>query len=178
MIDKRKFYINGTWVNPIKKNDFDVINPSNEKPYACISLGSKKDVDLAVTAAKNAFVTWSQVAKKEKINLLFANHEEQIANPLLEYINNNKDLKLIGKNIINKRNRAPTISFTSRSKTSKEISNHLVNNKIATRNDNFYAWRCLEALNIDTKDGVVRTSIVHYNTFNEVEKIIKVLKNL
>ncbi len=114
--------------------------------------------------------------KIEKINLLFANHEEQIANPLLEYINNDKDLKLIGKNIINKRNRAPTISFTSRSKTSKEISNHLVNNKIATRNDNFYAWRCLEALNIDTKDGVIRTSIVHYNTMEEVGKLIHTLR--
>ena len=70
MIDKRKFYINGKWINPIIKNDFEVINPSNEKSYAFISLGSKKDVDLAVNAAKKAFVTWSQVDKKEKISLL------------------------------------------------------------------------------------------------------------
>ena len=55
MIDKRKFYINGTWVNPIIKNDFDVINPSNEQSYAVISLGSINDVNLAVEAAKNAF---------------------------------------------------------------------------------------------------------------------------
>ena len=70
MIDKRKFYINGTWVNPIIKNDFEVINPSNEKPYSFISLGSKKDVDLAVSSAKKAFITWSQVNKEEKISLL------------------------------------------------------------------------------------------------------------
>ena len=67
MIDKRKFYINGLWIDPITKNDFEVINPSNEQPYAIISLGSKKDVDLAVSVAKNAFFTWSQVNKKEKI---------------------------------------------------------------------------------------------------------------
>ena len=48
MLDKRKFYINGTWVDPIKKNDFDVINPCNEDPFAVISLGSKEDTDLAV----------------------------------------------------------------------------------------------------------------------------------
>ena len=70
MIDKRKFYINGSWINPIIKNDFEVINPSNERSYAIISLGSKKDVDLAVSAAKKAFITWSQVDKKEKIILL------------------------------------------------------------------------------------------------------------
>ena len=25
MLDKRKFYINGKWVDPIEKNDFDII---------------------------------------------------------------------------------------------------------------------------------------------------------
>ena len=70
MIDKRKFYINGKWVNPIKKNDFDVINPSNENAYAVISLGKKEDVDIAVNHAKNAFLTWSSVDKKSKIFLL------------------------------------------------------------------------------------------------------------
>ena len=38
MLDKRKFYINGQWVDPIKKNDFDVINPCNEDPFAVISV--------------------------------------------------------------------------------------------------------------------------------------------
>ena len=41
MIDKRNFYINGKWVKPFKINDFEVINPSNEEPFAIISLGSK-----------------------------------------------------------------------------------------------------------------------------------------
>ena len=57
MLDKRKFYINGQWVDPIKKNDFDVINPCNEDPFAVISLGSKEDTDLAVKSSKNAFDT-------------------------------------------------------------------------------------------------------------------------
>ena len=69
MIDKRKFYINGAWVDPIIKKDFDVINPSNEESYATISLGSIMDVNLAVSAAKTAFSKWSQVEKKEKIYL-------------------------------------------------------------------------------------------------------------
>ena len=42
MLDKRKFYINGEWVNPYKENDCEVINPCNEEPFATISLGSKK----------------------------------------------------------------------------------------------------------------------------------------
>ena len=70
MIDKRKFYINGKWVSPANKNDFSVINPSDEKGYAVISLGSKKDVDDAVKVAKNAFLSWSQVDKKTRIQYL------------------------------------------------------------------------------------------------------------
>ncbi len=34
------------WVTPSKTNDFEVINPSNEEPFAIISLGSKEDTEL------------------------------------------------------------------------------------------------------------------------------------
>ncbi len=116
--------------------------------------------------------------KIEKINELISNHEEQIANPLLEYLNSRNDIKLIGKKKIENKNRAPTIAFTFLNQSSKKISNQLVKNGIATRNDNFYAWRCLKALGIDVDDGVVRTSMVHYNTHEDVEKLISVLKKI
>ena len=55
------------------------------------------------------------------------------------------------------------------------MSKILVKNNIATRNDNFYAWRCLEALKINTDDGVVRLSLTHYNNKNDSEKVIQAL---
>ncbi len=70
MLDKRKFYINGQWVNPVKKNDFEVINPCNEDTCAIISLGSKEDTDNAVKAAKNAFESFKDTSKKERLDLL------------------------------------------------------------------------------------------------------------
>ena len=70
MLDKRKFYIDGEWVDPIKKNDFDVINPCNEDPCAVISLGSTEDTNKAVKAAKTAFETWKETSKEERIKLL------------------------------------------------------------------------------------------------------------
>ncbi len=116
--------------------------------------------------------------KVDKINHLISKHEEEIANPVLEYINNRDDLKLIGKNKIINKNRAPTISFTSKKISSKKISEILVSNKIATRNDNFYAWRCLKALNIDTDDGVVRISMTHYNSREDLSKLIDSLAKI
>ena len=70
MLDKRKFYINGEWVNPYKENDCEVINPCNEEPFATISLGSKEDTDLAVKAAKTAFESWKETTKEERIDYL------------------------------------------------------------------------------------------------------------
>ena len=70
MLEKRDFYINGKWVKPYKSNDFEVINPSNEEPFAIISLGSKEDTEAAVKAAKEAFVKWKETSKEERISLL------------------------------------------------------------------------------------------------------------
>ena len=70
MLEKRNFYINGKWVPPSKPNDFEVINPSNEEPFAIISLGGATDTNSAVEAAKKAFVEWKETSKEERINLL------------------------------------------------------------------------------------------------------------
>jgi len=116
--------------------------------------------------------------KINKINNLIAKHEEMIANPLLEYLNNREDIKLIGKNKIKNKNRAPTISFISNKISSEDFSNKLIDQKIATRNDNFYAWRCLKAMGINTNDGVIRISMTHYNNISDTEKLIKVLEKI
>ena len=116
--------------------------------------------------------------KINKVNSLISTHEEEIANPILEIINGREDLRLIGKSKINKKDRAPTISFTSINQSSKKISELLVSNKIATRNDNFYAWRCLEALGIDTDDGLIRLSLTHYNTSEDTNNALKALNKI
>ncbi|WP_333666692.1 aldehyde dehydrogenase family protein [Parvibaculum sp.] len=65
-----KFYINGEWVDPAEPKTLDVINPATEEPCAKISIGSKKDVDKAVAAAKKAFETFSKTSVDERIALL------------------------------------------------------------------------------------------------------------
>ncbi len=70
MLDKRKFYINGQWVEPSKKSDFDVINPSDESVCAVISLGSQDDTNAAVAAARAALPMWSRSTKEDRIALL------------------------------------------------------------------------------------------------------------
>ena len=52
MLDKKKFYINGEWVNPKSSRTIDIINPATEDVCAEISLGNKEDVNEAVHLLK------------------------------------------------------------------------------------------------------------------------------
>ena len=85
MLDKRQFYIDGKWVNPAKKNDFEVINPATEEAFAVISLGGQEDTNAAVAAARTAFGSWQHSLKSDRIALLksiqteYAKREEDIA---------------------------------------------------------------------------------------------------
>ena len=70
MLDKRKFYIDGQWVDPITPADLEVLNPATEKPVAVISMGTAADIDRAVAAAKKAFATYSHTSVEERLALL------------------------------------------------------------------------------------------------------------
>ncbi|HHY01767.1 MAG TPA: aldehyde dehydrogenase family protein [Paracoccus sp.] len=65
--DKRKFYIDGAWVDPVAPHDLDVIDPSTEEGFAVISLGGQQDTDRAVAAARAAFPAWSATPPAERL---------------------------------------------------------------------------------------------------------------
>jgi aldehyde dehydrogenase (NAD+) len=70
MLDKKNFYINGQWVKPNSSEEIKVIDPATEQNCAVVILGNKADVDLAVSAAKDAYESWAFSSKEERIGLL------------------------------------------------------------------------------------------------------------
>jgi aldehyde dehydrogenase (NAD+) len=67
-----KFYIDGQWVDPVEPRTLDVENPTTEQVGGKISLGSAADVDKAVVAARQAFASWSQSSREDRLDLLQA----------------------------------------------------------------------------------------------------------
>ena len=65
-----KFYINGSWVDPIKEETIDIINPADESIVGKLSVGSAEDIDKAVKAARTAFSSFSESSIKERLDLL------------------------------------------------------------------------------------------------------------
>ncbi|MBI1985273.1 MAG: aminotransferase class V-fold PLP-dependent enzyme, partial [Rhodospirillales bacterium] len=85
-------------------------------------------------------------------------------------------VRLLGRRSGKAAERAPTFSFTVEGRRSAEIPPLLESAKVAIRNGHFYAKRLIEALGIaDAGDGVVRVSMVHYNTVDEVDRLIAAL---
>jgi aldehyde dehydrogenase (NAD+) len=63
-------YIGGKWVDSIGGKKHQVISPSTEEACTEITLGTKADVDAAVAAAKEAFKSFSQTTREERLALM------------------------------------------------------------------------------------------------------------
>ena len=69
MSNRTKFYINGEWVEPSTSETLDVINPATEQPIGPVAMGAQADVDKAVDAAYDAFESFSQTSREDRIEL-------------------------------------------------------------------------------------------------------------
>ena len=58
-------------------------------------------------------------------------------------------------------------------RASESIVHHLDRFNIGIRFGDFYAKRLIEALGLQGEGGVVRVSIAHYNTLEEIDRLIR-----
>jgi cysteine desulfurase family protein (TIGR01976 family) len=93
----------------------------------------------------------------------------------IEYLLSREDVRIIGPKHSDP-SRVPTISFVHSSKSSAEITAVVDRSGIGIRHGHMYAYHLCEALGLDPEDGVVRVSLVHYNTMEEVDRLIEVLE--
>ncbi len=63
-------YIGGRWVPPVDGNYFEDISPVDGQPLAMVAQSNKKDVDLAVEAAWEAFDEWKKISPAQRSLIL------------------------------------------------------------------------------------------------------------
>lgn len=71
--------------------------------------------------------------------------------------------------------RVGTVGFVHERKSSREITAAVDAGGVAIRCGHMYAYHLCKALGIAVEDGVVRVSLVHYNTEDEIERLLGVL---
>jgi cysteine desulfurase family protein (TIGR01976 family) len=107
---------------------------------------------------------------------LFSMHETALASRVLEFARGRGDLRIIGRSEAAAEQRAGTIALVPTTRTPDELARALAERRVATGAGHFYAWRCLQGLGIDPESGVVRISLVHYNSAPDVDRLIAALE--
>lgn len=108
----------------------------------------------------------------------FAAHEQQLAARLLDFLGAHPRCRVIGPAVPDAAVRAPTIAFVVDGMPSSQVVPPLDDQHIAVRWGHFYAKRAIEALGLSEHEGVVRVSMVHYNTLAEVDRLVNALRQL
>ncbi len=106
---------------------------------------------------------------------LFAEQEEQLSARLLSFLVEHPRCHVIGPAVPDRRVRVPTISFMVDGCVASSIVPPLDERHIAVRWGHFYAKRAIDALGLRDVEGVVRVSMVHYNTLAEVDRLTEAL---
>ena len=104
-----------------------------------------------------------------------AAHEEALVAPLLDYLTAKPGVRLIGNPSADRHERAPTVAFAVEGRDAGEIARAVASHEVAIGAGDFYAARCIETLGLAGQGGVVRASMVHYNTADEVQRLISAL---
>ena len=114
-------------------------------------------------------------ARLAELYPLILEQENSIAAPILEFLDQHGDVRLIGKSHTRDNDRAPTIAFQPLKQSSESLTHRLQDAGIGAENGSFYAYRLVSDLGIDPNDGIVRLSLLHYSSADEVERILKAL---
>ena len=107
-----------------------------------------------------------------------ARHEEGLVERLLAYLASRPDARVIGEPSADRSRRVAVVSFVLEGRSSKDVVEALESDGIAARFGHFYAYRLLERLDLHDVDGVIRVSLVHTNTLEEIERLVAALENL
>ena len=84
-------------------------------------------------------------------------------------------MRIIGPATADRDVRVPTVSFVVDGVDSATIPAALDRERVAIRFGHFYAKRLIDDLGLAPRNGVVRVSLVHYNTLAEVDRLIEAL---
>jgi cysteine desulfurase family protein (TIGR01976 family) len=74
--------------------------------------------------------------------------------------------------------RCPTLAFTRSGFTPAEIAAHLGDQGIFVWDGNYYALAVTERLGLEESGGMVRVGLAHYNTKEEVDRLITALREM
>jgi selenocysteine lyase/cysteine desulfurase len=121
-------------------------------------------------------VSKNGMEQAEAVRNLLHQAEQQTLSKLLDYLNQHPKVRIVGPTEAT--NRAPTISIIPSGQTPQSLVQSLGEVGILAGAGHFYSTRLLDAMGIDLTTGVARFSMVHYNSLDDVDRLIKALDSI
>jgi cysteine desulfurase family protein (TIGR01976 family) len=124
----------------------------------------------------------SNASRRQRLCAAFAairDYETQLARRILDGLSSRPRFRVWG--ITNRDQlawRVPTVSITAVDRTPLQIAEHLASREIYVWNGNMYALELTERLGLEEKGGLLRLGMVHYNTIEEVDRLLTALDEL
>ena len=98
--------------------------------------------------------------------------EAILSERLLGYLRGRNDTRIIGLRTSDAAQRVPTIAFKVEGRDSAAVVRETDRHEVGIRFGDFHSRRLIEHLGLAEHSGVVRVSMVHYNTIEEVDRLI------
>ena len=152
--------------------------PHDDLPYQFEPGGANHEscAGLLALGGYLAFLAGVETCDRTAIEAAFA-RMEALERPLIEryvgWLETRPGVTLIGPGA--DAARVGTVSFVHDRLSSREIAAAVDRSDVAIRHGHMYAYHLCEALGLDPDDGVVRASFVHYNTPDEIERLVAAL---
>ena len=165
----------------------DRLNPDRlrtayqKAPYS-IETGTLNHAALAGVEAAIDFIADLGEGASLRLQILSAmnrihQHEIKMATLLYEGLQKIEGVKVVGPPI-DDTFRAPTLAITVEGKRPAEICEHLAQQNVCAWDGHFYALRAIEVLGLVAQGGVTRMGVNIYNTAEEIDYTLKVLKQM
>ncbi|OJT11262.1 hypothetical protein TRAPUB_12215 [Trametes pubescens] len=155
------------------------------KPYKLQPGGPGYELTYACTGVPPYIRSLTPEGTLEAAWAAVAQHEQKLLVPLLNFLQSkaSRGVRIVGQEDAGLA-RVPTVSFVvvgDRAIRSPDVVRPFdAKGNVGIRYGHFYAYTLIDTLSpkVDVDDGVVRISLVHYNTTEEVERIIATLEEV
>ena len=141
-------------------------NPSYEMAYSVCGI-----VEYLVELGEKAGATGSTRDKIIAAYDAITNQENDLTERLLRYLRGRNDCVIIGQDDNRDGTRIPTIAFRFDNRNAEDICKAIDKENIAIRFGDFHSRRLVEYMGLSDNAGVVRVSMVHYNTIDQVDRL-------
>lgn len=148
-------------------------NPNYELAYSTCGI-----VDYLVALGEQAGETGTVRQKIVAAYAAITEQENALTERLLSYLRSRNDCRIIGQPVNRDAGRVPTIAFRFHGREASELCKAMDAEKIAMRFGDFHSRRLAEYLGLTDHGGMLRVSMVHYNTIEEVDRFTAALDRI